>query len=243
MLKKEKITLVIPAKNEYENLIVLIPKIPKEIDEVLLVLGGNDDGTLEALKKYKKVKILNQTRKGKGAALILGLENAKNRIIICMDADGSMRTQELRMIVENMIKFNSQLIKGSRYLPGGGSEDLTLLRSFGNKLFLHLVNLVYRRNFTDLAYGYFGIRKTAFNELNVSGRNIFGYGTGFEIETLLICRATELNMKIDEFPSLELKRLNGKSNLKIFRVGTRILITIIIERFHRFSKKFKANFF
>jgi len=229
MYKQEKISLIIPAKNEKSNLLRLLPTIPQVIDEVLVVDGKSIDGTREFLENYPKVKYLLQQNSGKGAAIQLGVNNAKFEYIICMDADGSMDVNEIPLLLSLLIDKKNDLVKGSRYIYGGGSSDLTAIRSLGNKVLLRIVNLFFKCSWTDLAYGYFGINKSAYQELGISDyRN---YGNGFEIETVIFCRASRFRLRIKEFPSLESKRWTGKSNLMAIPVGLRILFAIFFERF------------
>ena len=117
---KEKITLVIPAKNEKANLMRLLPTIPNFIDEIIVVDSNSNDGTREMLGMYSNVVYILQTNRGKGAALQIGIEAAKFEYIICMDADGSMHTNEIPHLLELLVEEKNHLVKGSRYLSGGG---------------------------------------------------------------------------------------------------------------------------
>ena len=53
MYKGQGVTVVIPTKNELENLKRLLPTIPSFIDEVLVVDGYSNDGTAEFANRYK----------------------------------------------------------------------------------------------------------------------------------------------------------------------------------------------
>lgn len=241
MYKGQGVTVVIPTKNELENLKRLLPTVPDFVDEVLVVDGYSTDGTSEfALESRLVTKVLMQKAPGKGSALCLGAQMANNKYIICIDADGSMSTSEFPRLLDPMIQSNIDVIKGSRYLPGAGSEDLSHFRSAGNRGLLLIAKILYKCKWTELAYGYFGLTQDAVKKLDlfefeskVPSKWIFknlAYGQGFEIEAVIFCRALRRNLKIQEFASTETNRWNGTSNLKAIPDGIRVLAAIILER-------------
>ena len=241
MYKGQGVTVVIPTKNELENLKRLLPTIPSFVDEVLVVDGYSNDGTAEFAEKSEVVtKVLLQKAPGKGSALCLGVQMANHKNIICIDADGSMSTSEFPKLLDPMVVSNIEVIKGSRYLPGAGSEDLSLFRSAGNRGLLFIAKILYKCKWTELAYGYFGLTQDAVKKLDlfefeskVPSKLIFkklAYGQGFEIEAVIFCRALRRNLRIEEFPSIETNRWNGTSNLKAIPDGIRVLIAILLER-------------
>lgn len=241
MYKGRGITVVIPTKNEVSNLRKLLPTIPEYVDEVLIVDGYSNDGTCEFAQESEIVnRVLMQKAPGKGSALCLGVQMAEFNYIICMDADGSMSASEFSKILDPMIEQNIDVVKGSRYLPQAGSEDLSVFRSLGNKGLLLITKFLYRCKWTELAYGYFGLTKDSVKKLDlyefeskIPSSFIFrkmAYGQGFEIEAVIFCRALRRNLKIQEFPSIETSRWNGTSNLKAIPDGFRVLSAILIER-------------
>ena len=85
MYKGQGVTVVIPTKNELENLKRLLPTIPEFVDEVLVVDGYSSDGTSEYAEKSDSVtKVLMQKAPGKGSALCLGAQMASFKNIICI---------------------------------------------------------------------------------------------------------------------------------------------------------------
>lgn len=59
------------------------------------------------------------------------------------------------------------------------------------------------------------------------------WGEGFEIETLINCRAALARLRVAEVPSHELARVHGLSNLNAWRDGRRVLRTMLAERLRR----------
>ena len=115
-----------------------------------------------------------------------------------------------------------EVSKGSRMLPGGGSDDMTLFRKFGNSIFVGLVNTIYGANYTDLCYGYRAFKREALVELKCNS-------SGFEIETQQSIRICKAGLKVIEVPSFEARRIHGESNLNSFKDGWRILNVIAGE--------------
>ncbi len=138
-----------------------------------------------------------------------------------LDADGSADPAEIPRFVD-ALEAGADFAKGSRFLEGGGSADITPMRQFGNSVLSGTANLLHGTHFTDLCYGYnaFWARCLPFISLDVPG---------FEVETLINLRIAGAGMKITEVPSYEADRLSGQSNLKTFRDGFRVLGTILSE--------------
>lgn len=231
-----KISLIIPAKNEEKNIALILNNIPNTINEVIVVDGNSTDNTFSIAKSDSGERIvIKQVSKGKGAALSKGFKLATGDFVIAIDADGSNDPAEIGNFIDAYLK-GFQLVKGSRYIMGGGSSDITLFRSFGNLFLTKLVNFLFRTKWTDLAYGYIGLSKGLINELNISNfddenSTFFNYGKGFEIEALICCRSIKTGAKIIEVPSFEKSRIYGSSNLKSIPDGMRALIAIIYERY------------
>ena len=151
-----------------------------------------------------------------------------------MDADGSIDVNEIPLLLSLFLDKKNDLVKGSRYLTLGGSDDLTAFRSFGNLILTRIGNLMYRQIYTDLAYGFVAYNRSSLIKLSATKTDnkfeIFNYGNGFEFETLVLSRMARSKMKIKEFPSYELKRIDGSSNLRAIRDGFRLLVTLLFER-------------
>lgn len=220
------VTAVIPTLNEAENLPHVFGQLPNGVNELIVVDGHSTDQTLEVTRRLRPdARIVLQDRRGKGNALACGFAAARGDIIVMIDADGSTDPREIPSFIAPLIK-GADLVKGSRYLEGGGSADITGIRSLGNRLLGASVNLMFGTKYTDLCYGYSAFWRRVLPQLHVTC-------DGFEVETLLNVRAAKAGFDVVEVPSFERDRIHGLSNLNAWRDGRRVLKTIMAERFSR----------
>ena len=222
-MSRPSITAIIPAMNERENLPHVLPRIPKIVDEVILVDGNSTDGTIEAaLELMPTIRIVQQEGVGKGAALRSGFEAATGDIVVMLDADGSTDPAEIPAFVYALLA-GADFAKGSRFLHSAGTSDMPFHRRAGNQAFVQLVRMLYGGRYTDLCYGY-----------NAFWRRVLPYlaldGDGFEIETMMNIRALRAGLRIIEVPSYEDRRVMGVGNLRTIPDGWKVLRTIVGER-------------
>jgi glycosyltransferase involved in cell wall biosynthesis len=219
-LRRPKITLLIPALNEEKNLPWVLHRVPKMVDEVLLVDGRSIDRTVDIARELRPgIGIVMQDGRGKGNAIKCGIKAATGDIIVMLDADGSMNPDEISKFIEPLVN-GYDFVRGSRFLRGGGTADMEGYRKIGNHLFVFLVSMLYWNRSSDLCYGYMAFKRDAVNNLGIES-------DGFEIETELTIKAMKAGLIMKEIPSFEGKRLNGVGNLRAFSDGKRILKTIL----------------
>jgi len=155
----ERVTVVIPAKDEARNVAWVLRRLPPGIDEVILVDGNSRDDTVAVARAVRPdIVVAKERAPGKGAAMRTGMELARGDIIVTIDADGSMDPRELDRYV--LCAHDVDLVKGSRFATDGGTEDMSLVRRLGNAMLLGLVNLLYGSRLTDLCYGYCAVRRS-----------------------------------------------------------------------------------
>ncbi|MGC8669597.1 MAG: glycosyltransferase family 2 protein [Candidatus Micrarchaeia archaeon] len=217
------ISIVIPTLNEEDNIGQMLQGVKKVLDshgynyELIVVDKYSRDNTVKIAREYG-AKILFDGI-GKGSALIKGIKSAKGSIIISMDADLSHQPNELLLLIAG-IEAGYDVCMGSRFLTGGGSEDISLLRKIGNTFFVKLVNLIYHTHYTDMCYGYRSFDTKAVKKLKLAE-------LGFGIETEINIESAKRHLKVLEVPSYEKQRGSGSGKLRTFRDGWVILRTII----------------
>jgi len=134
------VSLVIPVRNEARNIGWVLEQIADDVHEIILVDGYSSDATLITARRYRPdIKVVPQDGAGKGCALRTGFLAASGDIIVMMDADGSMAPQEIRHYL-HFLTNGYDFVKGSRFIGGGGSLDITRLRRLGNRFLLGVFN-------------------------------------------------------------------------------------------------------
>jgi glycosyltransferase involved in cell wall biosynthesis len=230
-VRRPKISVVIPALNEERNLAYIASRLPHDVDEVVFVDGGSLDNTVAVARELWPCGVhLAQTRKGKGNALACGFAAASGDIIVMIDADGSTDPAEIPRFVGALIS-GKDFAKGSRFVQGGGSSDITRTRRLGNWGLNTLVNVLFATKYTDLCYGYNAFWSDCLDVMDLPDPGIDRpqWGDGFEIESLINVRVAASGMQIAEVSSYELDRIHGASNLNAVSDGLRILWTILQE--------------
>src|SRR5690348_12206286 len=220
------VSIVIPALNEQHNIGWVLERLPSMVDEVILVDGYSTDRTVEIARAVRPdIVVVQQASRGKGAALRAGFQAATSDFIVMIDADGSMDPEEIHRYVTPLIN-GYDLVKGSRFLDGGGSTDLTRIRWIGSKAFVRMTNALFLIRFTDLCYGFCSFRRDCLDALALTAH-------GFEIETEIAVHAAKAELRIAEVPSMERERRTGDSKLHAVRDGQRVLRTLVRERLSR----------
>lgn len=227
------VSVVIPTKNEARNLPHVFAELPDDIYEVIVVDGNSVDGTVDVARSLRPdVIIVEQTRRGKGNAMACGFAAATGDVIVMLDADGSADPAEIERYVDALVA-GADFAKGSRFIAGGGSADITQLRRAGNWFLNTVVNVAYRTSYTDLCYGYNAFWRYCLEALDLEpgepGDEML-WGDGFEIETLINVRIAQAGLTVAEVPSFERLRHHGVSNLNAVTDGLRVLRTIRTER-------------
>jgi glycosyltransferase involved in cell wall biosynthesis len=227
-----RLSVIIPTMNEAASVGWVLENLPTSVDEVIVVDGRSTDDTIEVVRTVRPdARIILERTPGKGAAIRAGFAAARGDFIVMIDADGSMDPVEIercvsalrdRRVPEHPGQYD--MVKGSRFLRGGGTSDMSPVRQFGNDVLRRIVNVLYGVEFSDFCYGLIATRRDCVATLDLKR-------DGFEIEAEILLRAITTGLRIGEVASLEAPRLFGESNLSAWRDGRRVLKTILAERF------------
>jgi glycosyltransferase involved in cell wall biosynthesis len=213
--------------NEEKNIDEVLSKLNElGYKNILVIDGKSKDNTTKVAEKHG-AKVVSQVDQGKGNAIRQVLKNNYFEVdaYILMDADCSMNPGEIPEFIK-VLNLGVDVVKGSRFVKGGGTFDMDTLRRFGNSIMIAAVNLFWLSKYTDLCYGYMAFNKNAVEKLSPVLKS-----DGFEIETEIFIKALDLGLVVQEVPSIEYERRNGNSNLHTFRDGFRIFNTIFRELF------------
>ncbi len=214
------VSVIIPVKNEATNLTSVLPDIPREVGELILVIAESDERSVGVVNQYvPQAKVVRDPGHGKGHALKIGFRASSKPLVVHLDADGSMNPADIPRYL-SLLTDGADIVKGSRNLPGGGSNDLTHVRVFGNQFFAWTVNFLFGTRFTDLCYGFMAVRRHVLDSIAFDS-------DGFNVEAEILIKAHLSGFTIQEIPSFENRRIHGKSNLHWIGDGIQILATIL----------------
>lgn len=216
------VTLIIPTRNEQSCIGRVLKEVPRNIvNEIIVVDGHSQDNTVaEAKRELKKSdRIFLQKKIGYGAAFLEAFPVASGQVITMMDGDGSHDPKDIAKIIQKF-KEGYEFVLASRYMPGGRSEDDTLLRFLGNKIFTWITNVVHGTNVTDSLYLFTAIAAKNLTKLDLKS-------PGFEFCTEILVKAHKAGLKFCEVPVVERPRFAGKSKVNSLWHGLKILSMIL----------------
>jgi len=218
-----RVTVLICAFNEVENLQHVLPLIPDFVDEVLMIDGHSTDETVAVARRLRPgIRILQQPGTGKGQALRYGVEQARGDIVVTIDADGETNPVELPRFVDALLA-GADWIKGSRFQNGWGCKPPH--RVFGNWVIAKTCNFLYGTHFTDVCCGYNAFWRRIPAEVNIWAAD------GWNYEPLLVARLLSAGRDVRELGYQYSGRLTGNSKLPNWHQGVRAMWVLARERF------------
>jgi dolichol-phosphate mannosyltransferase len=235
--------IIIPTYNELVNAPILIERIFKHISDahILIIDDGSPDKTGEKIKekqsKYPSSLFLleRSSKSGLGSAyrtgFAWGLERGYEELIE-MDADLSHRVRDLRKMIDaKELKPNTDLVIGSRWMPGGKTENWSKSRELLSRAANLYVRAMLGMGVKDSTAGFRIYSSSILKKLNLEAIKSEGYS--FQIE---MTRAVhKLGGKIIEVPIIFRERENGVSKMSKNIVREAMLLVTIwgLKRFLR----------
>ncbi len=240
--KKPSVSVIIPARNEagnIENAIKLIPSMGPR-DEIIFIEGNSRDNTWEMIErlkqKYKRIKIIRtaqQDGRGKGDAVRKGFGMAKNEILMILDADLTVRPQDLAKFYNALLENKGEFVNGSRMVYPMEKQAMQFLNMIGNKFFAVAFTYILGQAFKDTLCGTKVLTRSHYLKI-AKNRQYFGDFDPFG-DFDLIFGAIRLGLKVIEVPVHYHSRKYGSTNIQRWRHGI-ILIKMLL--FSAFRIKF-----
>lgn len=214
--------VIIPALNERDNLDLLLPAIKEVIEklevkaEIVVVDGGSHDGTEEAAES-RGARVVRQTERGYGGALLAGFAATTAPYLVTMDADLSHRPVFLQEFWQR--RNEAEILIASRYVPGGRA-DMSRFR----RMLSRMLNRTYRRvlslPFHDLSSGFRLYHRRVLDRLTVQARD-------FDFLEEILIRVHAEGWRILEVPFHYMARGVGASHVRLFKFGRAFLKTLM----------------
>ena len=205
-------SVVIPALNEAENLKSLLPLIQQVVAdlgvaaEILVVDGGSADDTA-AVVRTCNARLVNQTERGYGGALLAGFAAARGPYVATMDADLSHPPIFLKDFWQQ--RMNSDVLIASRYIPGGKADmavSRRILSTILNRTYSVLLGLKLR----DLSSGFRLYDRKQIARMDLRARD-------FDVLEEILVKIHVNGGRIKEVPFHYRVRHSGESHAKLVR--------------------------
>lgn len=211
------VSIVIPAKNEFAGVSMLIPRLKAVFPnaEIILVDDGSNDGTGDlALSSGATVK-KHAYSIGNGGAIKSGLALASHDIVITMDADGQHRPEDAANLYKKFKQSGLDMVVGARDSSGQASAA----RKLGNTLYNRLASWVVGHEVKDLTSGLRVVdRKKALRFIEL-------YPNGFSYPTTITMAFFRSGYGVG-YESINVQKRMGKSHLRIFKDGAKFFLII-----------------
>ncbi|MEJ3655774.1 glycosyltransferase family 2 protein [Actinomycetes bacterium KLBMP 9759] len=230
------VSVVVPCRNEARSLELVLPAIAAvrpAVHEVVLVDGHSTDDSLDvAVRALPDVLVVQQTRRGKGNALVCGFAAATGDVIVVLDADGTADPAEIPAFVDALVA-GADFAKGSRFTAGGGSDPISTRDRLAHSTLNTLANALLGTTYSDLCYGYNAFWADVLPRLHLPPVDMpvdeVFWGDGPEIVPMLNCRAVAAGLVVADVPSVERQRLFGDPSRRSLAERARILRTLLAE--------------
>lgn len=213
------VCILIPTLNEVATIGELINDFKKEGFSNILVIDGNSrDGTAQ-IAKTEGARVILQTGKGKGQAVIQAFEVIESPYVVMVDGDGTYLAREALSLLKPVLEGKVDHVIGSR-LEHYSTGAFTKLNLVGNRLINMFFDLAYGVQLTDILSGYRAFTLESVRELELNK-------TGFEIETEISVECILKKQRVEEIPITYLPRSEkGATKLNPVKDGIRIGSTI-----------------
>jgi dolichol-phosphate mannosyltransferase len=220
-LDSPELAVLIPAWNEAQNLEALLPALREVIaalglkPEIIVIDAGSSDGTAQVAAR-QGARLILQTERGYGGALLAGFAAARAPYLVTMDADLSHRP----IFIEELWKHRAEaeVLIASRYVPGGCSQT-----HWFRRLLSLILNETYRRILAlpvrDLSSGFRMYRRDVVAALRPVARD-------YDILEEILIRIHKQGSRIREVPFCFMPRGTGRSHVRLLHFGWAYLKTL-----------------
>lgn len=213
-----KLTILIPAKNESQGLLLILPTINSLYPdaEIIVVNDASTDDTKQVAESLGAKVISHPYSKGNGAAIKSGLRVAQGDVLVCMDADGQHLPSCISTLLEKLDQ-GFDMVVGSRNKKGQANFH----RGLANKFYNRFASWMVGHSVDDLTSGFRAVKTKKFREFLTLLPNKFSYPTTI---TMSFFRA---GYSVGYVPIAVQPRLAGtQSHIQLWQDGIRFLLII-----------------
>ena len=215
-----KITIGIPAYNEEKNIALIITKLKKITDSIIVCDDGSSDMTAEISKNLGATVISHKKNMGYGVAINSIFQKSKELnvdLLVTFDADGQHRVEDIEKVVEPIKNNTADLVIGSRFLDK--KSDVPNYRKIGIKVITKVTNASIRKKLTDSQSGFRAYNGQVLSQISPSDM-------GMGISTEILIKSSSKGLRIMEVPITILYSGNTPTHNPVSH-GTSVLFSTI----------------
>lgn len=235
------VSVIIPARNEAGNIEAVFSRLPRmgSETEIVFIEGHSKDNTYETIEKAIaahpewKCQLHKQTGKGKADAVRLGYAKASGDVFMILDADLTVRPEELPRFYEALVSGKGEFINGVRLVYPMQEQAMRFLNLLGNKFFSLAFSWMLGQPLKDTLCGTKVLWRRDYKRI-AANRAYFGEFDPFG-DYDLIFGAAKQNLKIVDLPIRYQERTYGSTNIDRWRHG---MLLIRMVAFAAFRLKF-----
>lgn len=217
--QKPNVQIIIPTLNEEATIREVIHDFRSATFSgdlsIVVIDGGSSDKTVDICKD-ENVPVISQRRKGKGSAIREAVEESQADIIVFVDGDGTYSADNLDKLLDPLLNDISDIVIGSRFQGKREMGSISILNTFGNRIFNRAINFALGTSVTDSLSGYRAFYRNVFNDLILLSDT-------FEIEVEMTVEGFVKGYRVLEVP-IDYKLRNNKSSSKLSPVSDGIKI-------------------
>jgi dolichol-phosphate mannosyltransferase len=212
-----RVTIVIPTLNEEGSIGEVVEGFRKLGYDDILVIDGNSTDRTREIAKEKGARVIVQSGKGKGQAIVEAFQIVDSDVLVLIDGDGTYLPEDVEKLLEPIRRGIADHVIGNR-LVNFERGAFTRLNLIGNKILNALFRFIYGVELNDILSGYRALRREVYKSVDLKKH-------GFEIETELTVETLAKGFRIVEVPISYRKRV-GKTKLNPLKDGFKIGWTI-----------------
>jgi glycosyltransferase involved in cell wall biosynthesis len=215
------ITIGLPAYNEEKNIASIIVKLKKVAQKIIVCNDGSTDLTGEIAEKLGVVVINHPKNLGYGSGIRSIFQKAKEidtDILVTFDADGQHQVEDIKKVIEPILKNKADVVIGSRFLDEQ-KVNAPEYRKIGIKLITKVTNSTLKEKITDSQSGFRAYNKEVITKLEPGD-------IGMGISTEILIKASSRGFKIAEVP-IDIQYKGDTSTHNPVSHGTSVLLSTI----------------
>jgi glycosyltransferase involved in cell wall biosynthesis len=223
MLQGRSITLIIPCYNEALGLPHVLQKVPKCVDEVLIVDNNSTDETAEIARSFG-ARVVVAPRQGYGAAYKVGFAACDSEIVVTLDGDGTYPLEEIERLVCILLADELDFISACRF-PLKNPENMDRVSRIGNWGLTLSAKILFRYGLQDSQSGMWIFRRAILERLRIES-------DGMPLSEEIKIEALKKKLKFREVHIPYYMRF-GEKKIRKFRDGLHNLWFLLYLRFRK----------